>query len=64
MRSITGDEITKMVEDTLYTAVGLGVLGFQRMQVHRQELKRSLAGFAREARRNATELVDRAASGA
>jgi hypothetical protein len=64
MRSITGDEIPKMVEDTLYTAVGLGVLGFQRMQVRRQELKRSLAGFAREARRNADQFVDRSAPSA
>ena len=64
MRSITGDEIPKMVEDTLYTAVGLGVLGFQRIQVHRQELKRSLAGLAREARRNATQFVERGAPGA
>ena len=64
MRSITGDEIPKLVEDTLYTAVGLGVLGFQRIQVHRQELKRSLAGLACEARRNASQFVERGAPSA
>lgn len=52
MRSISVDDIPKMVEDTVYTAVGLGVLGFQRVQVQRQQLKRSLSssyGDAREA---------------
>jgi hypothetical protein len=54
MRSINTDEIPKMVEDTLYTAVGLGVLGFQRIQVHRQELKRSVSASLDDAR----EVVD------
>lgn len=39
----SADDIPKAVEDTFYTAVGLGVLGFQRLQVHRQELKRTMA---------------------
>jgi hypothetical protein len=50
MRNITGDDVPKFVEDTLYTAVGLGVLGFQRLQVQRQELKKSLASALGEAR--------------
>lgn len=44
------DDIPKAVEHTFYTAVGLGVLGFQRMQVHRQELKRSIAPLIDDAR--------------
>jgi 3-methyladenine DNA glycosylase/8-oxoguanine DNA glycosylase len=44
------DDIPKVVEDTFYTAVGLGVLGFQRIQVHRQELKRTLRPLAADAR--------------
>lgn len=48
MRSI--EDIPKMVEDTVYTAVGLGVLGFQRVQVQRQQLKRSLSSSCSEAR--------------
>jgi 3-methyladenine DNA glycosylase/8-oxoguanine DNA glycosylase len=49
MRNIT-DDIPKAVENTFYTAVGLGVLGLQRIQVHRQELKRSLSPLLGEAR--------------
>ena len=56
MRSISVDDIPRMVEDTVYTAVGLGLLGFQRVQVQRQQLKRSLSssygdacGVARQA---------------
>jgi hypothetical protein len=48
MRTI--DEIPRMVEDTVYTAVGLGILGFQRAQVQRQQLKRSLSSSYGEVR--------------
>lgn len=61
MRSISVDDIPRMVEDTVYTAVGLGVLGFQRMQVQRQQLKRSLSsscGEAREAFDDRVKLVE------
>jgi hypothetical protein len=61
MRSISVDDIPRMVEDTVYTAVGLGVLGFQRVQVQRQQLKRSLSssyGEAREAFDERLELVE------
>jgi hypothetical protein len=36
------DEISKRVENTVYTAVGLGILGFQHLQVQRQQLKRAI----------------------
>lgn len=44
------DDIPKAVEHTFYTAVGLGVLGFQRIQVHRQDLKRTLSPLVGDAR--------------
>jgi hypothetical protein len=50
MRSISVDGIPRVVEDTVYTAVGLGVLGFQRVQVQRQQLKRSLSSSCGDAR--------------
>ncbi|MHB8681173.1 MAG: hypothetical protein ACYDA2_03645 [Acidimicrobiales bacterium] len=37
------DEITKTARDAAYVVVGLGVLGFQRAQVRRQELAQRLA---------------------
>lgn len=61
MRSISVDDIPRMVEDTVYTAVGLGVLGFQQAQVQRQQLKRSLSssyGEAREALDDRVKLVE------
>jgi hypothetical protein len=50
MRSISTDDVPRLAEDALYTAVGLGVLGFQRVQVGRQHLRRSLTGAVQEAR--------------
>jgi hypothetical protein len=57
MRSVNGDDIPKAVGDTLYTAVGLGVLGFQRMQVQRQQMKRSLSAALGDARNTLGERV-------
>jgi hypothetical protein len=37
------DEITKAARDAAYVVVGLGVLGFQRVQVRRQELQKRFA---------------------
>ena len=36
------------VENTLYTAVGLGILGFQHLQVQRRELAKQVAGAVRQ----------------
>ena len=36
------EEITKSARDAAYVVVGLGVLGFQRAQVRRQELQKRL----------------------
>jgi hypothetical protein len=57
-------EINNALRDAAYVAVGLGVLGFQRAQVHRVELAKQLEGlpdsvssqldgYLREARRRA-----------
>jgi hypothetical protein len=35
-------DVTQSLKDTAYVAVGFGVIGFQRAQVRRQELKRQL----------------------
>jgi hypothetical protein len=43
MPGISADAVSRVVEETLYTVVGLGVLGFQHLQVQRRELRRSLA---------------------
>lgn len=40
--SKTAAEITKVAQDAAYVAIGLGVLGVQRAQVRRQELKGQL----------------------
>jgi predicted urease superfamily metal-dependent hydrolase len=73
MAGISTDEVSKAVENTLYTAVGLGVLGYQHIRVQRQQLERTLRA-ALEVTRNAldeqlklveervTDLVDRARS--
>ena len=37
-----GDLASRVAKDTTYTAVGLGVLTWQRLQVRRRELERSL----------------------
>jgi hypothetical protein len=48
MPGISVDDLKKGAEATLYTAVGLGILGFQHLQVQRRELKRSLDSTIRQ----------------
>ena len=51
MWSCTGisvDDVTDAVENTVYTAVGLGILGFQHLQVQRHELAKQVAGAVRQ----------------
>jgi hypothetical protein len=52
---ISVDDVTSAVENTVYTAVGLGILGFQHFQVHRRQLAKQLAVTVRQV----TEQVDR-----
>jgi hypothetical protein len=37
------DDVAGRLRDSLYTAVGFGVLGFQQAQVRRRELQKELA---------------------
>ena len=41
------DDLRDLVRDAAYTAVGLGVLGVQRLQVRRRDLSRAVACVAR-----------------
>ena len=47
---ISVDDVTDAVENTVYTAVGLGILGFQHLQVQRRELDQ--AGVRRRCARS------------
>jgi hypothetical protein len=47
MSAISIDDLTTAVENTVFTAVGLGILGFQHLQVHRRELERTVTATAR-----------------
>jgi hypothetical protein len=45
---ISVDDVTDAVENTVYTAVGLGILGFQHLQVQRRELTKQVSGVVRQ----------------
>ena len=49
------DALRDWLRDATYTVVGLGVLGFQRLQVQRRDLRRTLGPQVRDA---ATRLQD------
>jgi len=53
------EEISKTARDALYVAVGLGVLGFQRAQVRRQELVKHLADPRAEVESRIGDVRDR-----
>jgi hypothetical protein len=42
------DDVNARLRDSLYTAVGFGVLGFQQAQLRRRELQKELARLAVE----------------
>jgi hypothetical protein len=42
MPTISTDDLATTVENTVYTAVGLGILGFQHLQVQRRDLSRQV----------------------
>ena len=52
--------IPKFVSDAGYTAVGLGVLAAQQVQVRRREARDRLEAQAEDVRRRAESLVDQA----
>jgi hypothetical protein len=47
MSAISIDDLTTAVENTVFTAVGLGILGFQHLQVQRRELERTVTATVR-----------------
>ena len=42
VQGITADDLGRHAENAVYTAVGLGILGFQHLAVQRREIQRSL----------------------
>jgi len=44
------DDITKTLQDAVYVSIGLGVIAFQKLQVQRQELQKSLETASEGAR--------------
>ena len=54
--STTIRDVRQKAEDAAYTAVGVGVLGFQQAQVHRRHMQARLTDAARDARGQATSL--------
>lgn len=44
MAALKVEDITKLAKDALYVGVGLGVIGFQKAQVQRNELQKQLKG--------------------
>lgn len=48
MAGFSVDDVTDAVENTVFTAVGLGILGFQHLQVQRRELERTVTATVRQ----------------
>lgn len=44
------DELAKALQDAAYVGIGLSVIAFQKAQVQRQELSKSLQGAVDDAR--------------
>ena len=57
MSGISVDDLTTAVENTVYTAIGLGILGFQHLQVQRRQLRRRVESTVRQV----AEQIERAA---
>lgn len=44
MAELSVDDLNQMAKEAAYAAVGFGVLGFQRVQVHRRQLVDAASG--------------------
>lgn len=51
------DELAKAVQDAAYVTIGLGVIAFQKAQVQRNELSKSLQGSLDDARATVEDNV-------
>ena len=58
---ISIDDIASAVHDALYTAVGLGILGFNHLQVQRREVAAQVGAAVRAVSETVTDRVDRVA---
>ncbi|HEX6417288.1 MAG TPA: hypothetical protein VFZ77_02285 [Acidimicrobiales bacterium] len=45
--ALSADDLATTLENAVYTAVGLGILGFQHLQVQRQQLARQVSATVR-----------------
>jgi len=52
------DDAAARLRDSLYTAVGFGVLGFQQAQLRRRELQRELVKLAAEVDEKMDPVLD------
>ncbi len=52
------DDAASRLRDSLYTAVGFGVLGFQQAQLRRRDLQRDLAKLAAQVDETVDPLLD------
>ena len=50
-------DVTKTLKDAAYITVGLGVIGFQKAQVRRQELRKQLGTQLADTRGQVTKLA-------
>lgn len=59
MAGFSVDNVTDAVENTVFTAVGLGILGFQHLQVQRRELERAVTATVRQLAEQVEHTVNR-----
>lgn len=51
------DDVAKMLQDAAYVGIGLGVIAFQKAQVQRHELSKSLQSAMEDARSTVEDNV-------
>ena len=62
-RRTIAEDVSKTARDAAYVAVGLGVLGFQKAQVHRHDLAQRLTGAGTTVQERIERLADLAGAG-
>lgn len=60
MPEITADDVTRVAKDVLYVSVGAGVIAFQKAQVQRVELTKTVKAQAAEAKTQVEGLTAQA----
>ncbi|MCU1358480.1 MAG: hypothetical protein JWM89_3898 [Acidimicrobiales bacterium] len=58
MADVNIDTITDTLRDAIYVGIGAGVIGFQKLQVQRQELTKAVTAQLDEARGTAKGSLD------